>query len=140
MMLREEYVDSVTNTKRMWSRSSRLYVQFYMSFTPPSMPTFFLSLRPVTNRMLSISEATVRTPPTIAQVLRVVGNENQGAKVVHDRAYEVRKCANDCLVSECTTRIGEISKLKYAPEKEGQDTHVNYAFNLYVPGEPEEPC
>lgn len=38
-------------------------------------------------------------------------------KVGYDGAYEVRKCANDCLVSECMTRIGEISKLKYAPEK-----------------------
>lgn len=29
--------------------------------------------------------------------------------------YEVRKCANDCLVSAWTTRMGEISKLKNAP-------------------------
>jgi hypothetical protein len=50
----------------------------------------------------------------------------------YDGAYEVRKCANDCLVSEWTTRMGEISKLKYAPEKEGQIPMLSMPFNFYL--------
>jgi hypothetical protein len=51
-----------------YSRSVFCYgTRFYMSFTFPSPP--FLNLRPVANRILSSSAATVRTPPTIAQVL-----------------------------------------------------------------------
>jgi len=74
----------------------------------PPVPDFFKA-REVANSTLSRREATVRTPPTIAHVLRkmalayiYIGNRA-------GRTYDVIKCAKDCLVSECTTRMGEIS-------------------------------
>ena len=53
------------------------YMYTYICLVPPyaafpltpGVPPVFLSARPVANRMLSNSEATVRTPPTIAHVL-----------------------------------------------------------------------
>ncbi len=80
---------------------------------PDALVCDFFSARPVAKRMLSNSEATVSTPPTIAHVL---GLMSELTEIDHDRGtYDVRKWAKDCRVSECTTRIGEISKLKKAP-------------------------
>lgn len=69
----------------------------------------------VAKTTLSRMEATVSTPPTIAHVLEIPINAKD--KRDDEDTYDVRKCANDCRVSECTTSIGEISKLKKAPRR-----------------------
>jgi hypothetical protein len=45
--------------------------------------------------------------------------------------YDVRKCANDCRVSACTTSNGEISKLKKAP-CDGDSRNVGDGVDKYA--------
>lgn len=68
-------------------------------------------------RILSRRDATVRTPPTMAQVLFEINRSASDSTFRRlEITDEVKKWANDCRVSACTTRIGEISKLKKAPK------------------------
>ena len=99
------------------SNQSMIRAQLYMSLPLPFMDTpLFLNERPAAKRAPSRSEATVNTPPTIAQVLLRKGVIiwTQQVKLIK-KTYEVMKCANDCRISAWTTNIGEISKLKNAP-------------------------
>ena len=82
--------------------------EIYRSF-PPTWPPLFRALF-AANNTLSMMDATVRTPPTMAQVLNVERwTCKQSDRIVINQTHEVRKCAKDCLVSECTTKRGEMS-------------------------------
>lgn len=80
----------------------------YPPFTGELCPVFFSALR-VAKSALSISDATVSTPPTIAHVLWESRSVRDKAWAGDDGTYEVRKCAKDCRVSAWTIRSGEIS-------------------------------
>lgn len=71
----------------------------YMILPPP--PTTgtpdFLRTRPVANRILSRRDATVNTPPTIAQVLAKI---NQGKRIKTVRKADVR-CDEMCKGLPC---------------------------------------
>lgn len=92
-----------------------LHISFPLYPLPDEAAPDFFRARPVANKMLSRSDATVSTPPTIAHVLNIESDIENGDTVISG-AYDVRKCAKDWRVSEWTTRIGEISKLKKAPK------------------------
>ena len=86
------------------------------------MPPLFFREWPAAKRTPSRREATVRTPPTIAQV-------------------DVRKCANDCRPSEWTTNMGEISKLKNAPKQINEyGLQRRRMVQINIPGTPWTPC
>lgn len=113
--------DKIDNLPQVGT-SEPLNIQDYICFpydgafpfmlAPP--PDFF-NARPVAKRTLSSSEATVRTPPMMAHVLVVNMSWVAESRREGNRTYDVMKWAKDCRVSEWTTRIGEISKLKKAP-------------------------
>ena len=73
-------------------------------------PPALFRCRLVANNALSIRDATVRIPPTIAHVLYEINScQNLAREIERDEAYDVRKCANDWRVSWWTINMGEIS-------------------------------
>ena len=59
-------------------------------------PPALFKCRLVANNALSIREATVRIPPTIAHVLKEINSYQKLAREIErDETHDVRKCAND---------------------------------------------
>ena len=88
---RKPLINIDTNETRKEGDNEGSVRVYYMSFPfEYPFPDFF-NLRPVAKATLSMSEATVRTPPTTAHVLRHCGQALEQKMREKCETYEVRK-------------------------------------------------